>query len=514
MQARRSRRWFLGALGVGAGALVSGAPHLADPRTAAAQLVPGVLQQPEDLPPDDNFTRLFPDLPPAYQPTPQDRAVLIELGKPGGLMDAKDALGRGPVDLITDPALSSNNPNNPEHTAGTTFMGQFLDHDMTLDATSVLGRPTPPQDTDNRRTPVFDLDSVYGGGPAGSPQLYDATGLKFKVESGGLFEDLPRTPEGTAILVEGRNDENLIIAGLHTAVLKFHNNAVDLVTPQGGDVFANARRLTTWHYQWLILREFLPQFVGQATVDEILARGRRFFTATSNPRIPVEFQAAAYRFGHSMVRPSYRANLKGDNGRPFFGLIFDPAEILKNPKDPADLSGGARAPRRFVGWQTFFDFGDGEVKPNKLVDTKLSTPLFALPPGVVAGSSPAALPQRTLLRHITWKLPSGQRVAERMGVPALKPADLQELAPLGLDTNTPLWYYILKEAQVMATGRHLAGGGGRIVGEVFIGLLQADPTSYLSVQPDWTPTFPKAGSAFRMTDFLRFAGVDPATRGQ
>ena len=121
-----------------------------------------------------------------------------------------------------------------------------------------------------------------------------------------------------------------------------------------------------------------------------------------------------YRFGHSMVRPSYRANLQGDNGGPFFGFVFDPSQHPEDASqpplaDPNDLAGGARAPRRFVGWQTFFDFGDGQVKPNKVIDTTISTPLFALPLLTIASHTPpVALPQRNLLRHVTWSLPSGQ----------------------------------------------------------------------------------------------------------
>jgi hypothetical protein len=512
MRTQYSRRGFLGALGLGAaGAMVAGTGGLAGVNIAAARQLD---------PEEDQFGRMFPSLPPAALPTPQAEAAFMELGRRGGLLDAKDALGEGPVRLITEAALSANNRNNPDHPAGATFMGQFMDHDMSFDTTSRLGKPTPPQVTVDHRTPAFDLDSVYGRGPTVDPQLYDATKLKFLVESGGLFEDLPRrASDGAAIIADPRNDETIILAGLHAAVLKFHNNAVDHVKAQGGDVFAKARQLTTWHYQWLILKEFLPLFVGQAMVDDILKNGRRFYTPKKDPFIPVEFSGAVYRFGHSLVRPSYRANLEGDvNGQPFFGLIFDPAEILKNPSDSADLSGGARAPRRFVGWQTFFKF-DGpaglEVKPNKRIDTSLSTPLFSLPPGAIAGSAtPAALPQRTLLRHITWKLPSGQKVAEHMGLPLLKGTDLQELQPLDLDRNTPLWYYILKEAQVREDGLRLGPVGGRIVGEVIIGLLQTDPASYLSVSPTWTPTLPKAGSTFQMTDFLTFAKVDPVSRGQ
>jgi hypothetical protein len=135
-----------------------------------------------------NFGRLFPHLPAFAEASPALDAALRELGRPGGLMDAHDALERGPVDLIVDPALSVN---NPTHTAGTTFMGQFMDHDMTFDATSFLGVPTPPESAPNARTPGFDLDSVYGAGPAGSPHLYD--GIRLRVESSGRFEDVPRT---------------------------------------------------------------------------------------------------------------------------------------------------------------------------------------------------------------------------------------------------------------------------------------------------------------------------------
>jgi hypothetical protein len=464
-----------------------------------------------------NFGRLFPDLPPFAEATPALDAALRELGRPGGLMDARDALDRGPVDLIVDPALSVDNPNNPTHTAGTTFMGQFMDHDMTFDATSFLGVPTPPESAPNARTPGFDLDAVYGAGPAGSPHLYD--GIRFRVETGGLFEDLPRTPDGAAIIADPRNDEHVIIGGLQAAFLCFHNRAVDYLEARHrgarpDHVFARARRLTAWHYQWMILHEFLPLFVGAELTRSLLRRGRRAY----RPKvafIPIEFQGAAYRFGHSMVRPSYRANLAGDAGSPYFGLIFDPTA---GGADPSDLRGGARAPRRFVGWQTFFDFGDGEVKPNKLIDTRISTPLFDLPLGAIASHDPpTALPQRNLLRHVTWGVPSGQRIARELGVEQLAHRDLDELSGLGanLDHSTPLWYYVLKEAELAEGGRRLGPVGSRIVGEVIVGLLELDPAGYLAVEPRWRPTLPSAvRGEFRMTDFLRFAGVDPASRGQ
>ncbi len=470
------------------------------------------------------FGRMFPDLPPFADASDAVRAALMELGKPGGLMDARDDLGRSPADLIVDPQLSINNPNNPTHTAGTTFVGQFLDHDITFDTNSRLGAPTRPSNAPNARTPAFDLDSVYGDGPAGSPLLYEPDDrAKFRVESGGLFEDLPRDGSNTAIIADPRNDETLIIAGLQAAFLRFHNRAVDWVRSQdpsvsSNDAFRKAHRLTLRHYHWMILHEFLPLIVGQEMVRDILDNGRRFYIpAKGRAYIPVEFQVA-YRFGHSMVRPSYRANLAGDHGQPFFGMIFLPAQEGKS--DPSDLRGAARALRRFVGWQTFFDFGDGEVKPNKRIDTKISTPLFDLPLQTIpSGEPPTSLVQRNLLRHLTWQLPSGQSIADRMGVPALTSESLAEAKAIhpSFDVSTPFWYYLLKEAEIKAEGLHLGPVGGRIVGEVLIGLLQTDPACYLNAQPGWIPVLPtRTGNPrdFRMVDFLTFAGVDPGSRGQ
>jgi hypothetical protein len=512
---RLSRRRFLGAVGASAGAVAL------DPASVVAAPGHAPCAHASSAAGADHFGRIF-RLPPFAQQSPKVEAALRELGKPGGLLDAADPLAAGPKALIVDLSLSANNPNNPSQTAGTTFFGQFLDHDVTFDATSRLARATNPADALNFRTPALDLDSVYGAGPVAQQELYDpGDHIKLKVESGGAFEDLPRRADGAAIIGDPRNDEHLIICGLHCAFLLFHNRAVDHVRDQGRlsrqpDVFAEARRLTTWHYHWLILHEFLPQIVGQKMVDEVLRHGRRHYRPRLGEAfIPVEFQTGTYRMGHSMVRPSYRANLAGDNRQPFFGFIFDPSQ--ESRADPDDLRGGSRASRRFIGWQTFFDFGDGEVKPNKKIDTKISTALFTLPLGAIAThDAPTALPQRNLLRHLTWQLPSGQRVAHTMGVTPLAPADLQELAPLGVgfERSTPLWYYVLKEAEVVADGLHLGPVGGRIVAEVFIGLLQTDPGSYVATKPRWQPTLPSKSGAFRMTDFLTFAGVDPQSRRQ
>jgi len=560
LRTRYSRRRFLGTVGAGAAGAVALRIGIllgveAGSATSGIPAFPGA------------FGRIFTMLDPFAPATDAVRAALLDIGRPGGVMDAQDALtfdpsnpsAGGPVALITNLALSTDNPNNPAHTAGTTFMGQFMDHDMTFDATSPLGLQTEPTTSPNSRTAKFDLDSVYGLGPIGSPQLYDPNDpAKFLLGFGGLFEDLPRKmdfapypADATAVIGDQRNDENLIIAGLHCAFLKFHNHAVDHVRAQGvsdpTSVFLNARLLTTWHYQWMIVHEFLPLFVGQPMVDDILLNGPRIFAPkTGQGFIPVDFQSGSYRFGHSMVRPSYRANFTGDPNSPFgvapqfFGLIFDPSQHPEDGggaafTDPGDLSGGTRAPRRFVGWRTFFNFGDGSVKPNKKIDTTISSPMFTLPlRAIPPHTPPQSLPQRNLLRHVTWSLPSGQAVAKHLGVPVLSPDHFSELAGygLGLDTSTPLWFYVLTESGVTqtstmtlvpspvgpvgtpitSTGLMLGPVGGRIVGEVIVGLLTADPSSYLSAQPDWQPILPRRNGTtsgpFQMIDFLAYAGVD------
>jgi len=286
-----------------------------------------------------------------------------------------------------------------------------------------------------------------------------------------------------------------------------------------------SQRQVRWHYQWIILHEFLPLTIGQERLDDILKKGPRFYQVdegadgrrarrSKDPLLPIEFSVAAYRFGHSQIRPSYRLNFGPTGGSPFFAFLFDDTQDPNDP-DPLDLRGGKRAPRRFVDWQTFFNFGDGNFRPNKKIDGKLSSVVMLLPgsrgpaPGLPADGV-QSLASRNLMRHGNFGIPSGQAIARRMGVPALTPAQLDLLKPFEMEKSTPLWYYILKEAELMENGLRLGPVGSRIVGEVFIGLLKADESSYLAARPNWTPVLPSATPGdFRITDLLTFAGVVP-----
>ena len=537
-----SRRGFLKGVGAaGAGLVASsigGGAGLADSAVADVSAVsPRHYASATGAPASSvDFGRIFPNLPPFSEANDTVRAALLELGQQGGILDAQDDLAAGPKALIVDPMVNGNptstnpygtNPDNPTMTAGSTFVGQFIDHDITFDQTSQLGVPQNPLISPNTRTAALDLDSVFGGGPGLRPDLYvdnsdGSVGPKLKIGSGGVHEDVPRVSNGDgtygALLGDPRNDESVIIAGLHCAHILFYNRVLDELseldlrrfpTARAGDLsngyvaFLIARQVTLWHYQWLLINEHLPQIAGQQVVNDVLLNGNRFYNPPSGDAfMPIEFGAAAYRFGHSMVRPSYRANFTsgtGDGGDPtkdpFFALVFNSSEAaFSGPitSDRDDLLGGFPAPRRYIGWQTFFDLGDGQVKNNKKVDTTISSVLFTLPLPAIAPktqTAPTVLPQRNLLRQLTWGLPSGQAIARAMRVQALGRYDLPDItavyAPFG--TSTPLWYYVLAEAKAMEDGLHLGPVGGRIVAETLIGLLRADPTSYLSLFPRFHP---------------------------
>ena len=229
----------------------------------------------EDVEEPSSFGRMFGDLEPLNQQTNEELRVLAqEMGEVGA--------------AIANPKGT---------TAGITFFGQFIDHDLTLDT---LPQPDAPVDVNtlvNGRTFAFDLDSVYGGGPTKSPQLYYGDKFKLGVATDGVSPDLPRTSTGQAILIEPRNDENLIIAQIHLSFLRLHNGLVDQ-----GMSFDEAHDTVVNAYRYVVLHDYLPQIVGQEAVDAALKQpvGEGFYQpGKGTPFTPVEFSVAAFRFGHS-----------------------------------------------------------------------------------------------------------------------------------------------------------------------------------------------------------------------
>ena len=402
---------------------------------------------------------------------------------------------------------------NPTIPAGYTYLGQFIDHDLTFDPASSLERQNDPDALTNFRSPRFDLDCVYGRGPADDPFLYDraSDGQKMLIGRHDDEDDLPRNVQDTALIGDPRNDENIFVSQLQLTMLKFHNRVVDVVSGvpslrRGSEtVFEAAQRIVRWHYQWLVVHDFLRRTVGEQMLASVLDETgplprveRRVYDWRNDPFMPVEFSVAAYRFGHSQIRGRYRLN----------ALVGPLPTFLPGPvgDDPLGHFGGFRILPPFwtIEWARFFEVdgaGADGMQLTRKIDTRLADPLKALPPEI--GGDRPSLIDRNLTRGARMLLPSGQDVAARMG------ADVLDDDELDLPGNgpAPLWFYVLREAEVRAGGLHLGEVGGRIVAEVFLGLMEADPSSYLRNDPDWRPFLPAATAGeFTMPDLIAFTG--------
>lgn len=446
--------------------------------------------------------------------------------------------------------------------AGYTYLGQFIDHDITFDPLSSLAQQNDPDGLVDFRTPALDMDCLYGRGPEDQPYLFDPTGRKFlqsdRVLTGGdpekPFEpDLARF-KGRALIGDKRNDENVIVSQLQGFFQRFHNY-IAWTEPDAS--FAEIQRTVRWHFQWIVLFDFLPRIIGRDRVAQILPHvqsGRsiyadkpqlRFFHWHNEPFMPVEFSGAAYRFGHSMVRPVYRLSQKDlpAHGEVPGGLEGRKAIFAADPLD--GLNGFREFPGDWgIDWRLYFDtrnhrlapksLGKKRVQPSYKLDASLVSPLGALPEFSIPGSNTPqtgainVLALRNLMRGMRLGLPSGQDAARFMDLVPLKDDELlvgkanvdglkenKPIAAFGKSfvDNAPLWAYVLAEAghqwAVESNGKsgdeaknttpaRLGEVGSRIVGEVLIGLVLGSKQSFLALNPSWRPKFghTKADSVF------------------
>ncbi|MEA3064033.1 MAG: hypothetical protein QOJ27_468 [Sphingomonadales bacterium] len=423
--------------------------------------------------------------------------------------------------------------------AGYTYFGQFVDHDITLDVSSTLDAEQDATKINNMRSPSLDLDSLYSRGPALSAFIYafptsaePPSAIRFQLGSnqasgvggpggpagfGGMVVqtafDVPRVVNplnpglstNTAIIGDPRNDENLIVSQFHRAMLRFHNKVVDdlIVLAFPGDIFAEAKRVVTHHYQWAVVHDYLKRICGQPAVTAALALP----VAVGSPfSMPVEFAVAAYRFGHSMIRDRYWVSFVQPGAS--LGDVF---AFIRNPLIPV-LSNWV------VDFNAFFTTGIGVPVNNKAmkIDSALAAGLSSLPGGT---GMMAVLAARNLRRGQAFGLPSGQGVAGFFGVPPMTAAQLTQGLSAGeaalLNSNggillqkTPLWYYVLREAAVIGNGEQLGPVGGRIVAETFVRMLKRDATSYLNANPAFAPGLTSAVPGdFTVADLVNYAGV-------
>ena len=503
-----------------------------------------------------SFDYLFPDLakkfPDSHLPTddvPKVVQALLALGS---------AIVETPEE-VRAPELNS--PIPPVYT----YWGQFVDHDLTaatdrdlvINITDENLPPVPPDDVveklQNLRIPTLNLDSVYGDGPFAPPVAgtdavpYDGIKLRLGLLSpvpatvGALIppvddtqRDLPRKADRTPLVGDTRNDENLVVAQLHVAFLRFHNAAVDWVRANepefesDAEVFRRARDLTRWTYQWLSVHDYLRTVARPDVVDLVdTAEGNLLDLDRRGTYMPIEFSVAAFRFGHSMVRGAYDWNR--NFGRPGDRAPVSTLDQLFQFTGRGGFVGPLTTlPSNWPAeWDRMVDknsqFGN---RFTRLIDTRLAPPLAELRN---EGNDPSLperikellkhLAQRNLLRGYRLAAPTGQAVAGALGVAPLTRAELEQdssgpvkdaLEAGGLFDRTPLWFYILKEAEVRELGRRLGEVGSRIVAETLIGQLRKDPGSYVN-RTSWSPAqgvlLPNGRPVRTIADFLRFARV-------
>ena len=479
------------------------------------------------------FGRLFRSLPPAkFGGNDEENVANLTL------------LGQK-VSASFDPPTDGKDPEESGIPALYTYLGQFIDHDLTFDPASSLQKQDDPDALTDFRSPAFDLDNIYGRGPDDQPYMYESDGKTFflgNALTGGdpKATDLPRnsaTP-ARALIGDPRNDENTIVSQLQGLFHRFHNRTV---ADNPSLAFEQIQKLVRFHYQYVVLNDFLSRIVSSDALEALKANGKydkgklKFFHWKNEPFMPVEFSVACYRLGHSMVRPGYRLN--DANLLPIFST---PDAVKAGFKD--DLTGfRAVVADRAIDWGRFIDIDtrvyDGTDDENKKrlqfayrIDTSLVNPLTNLPAAVAA--NPSSLPVRNLERGWRLGLPSGQHVARAMGIHPMddkdiligKGVDKQDPADLpivSIDTvapvfknNCPLWTYILAEAmkhqakvqvpvkeKITITTPQLGPVGGRIVAEVFLGLLFGDSHSLLSLDPHWQPKV----TPYKLKDFVNYA---------
>ena len=401
------------------------------------------------------YGRMFPDLPPFRV----EENFLHALGRDGGVCDCGD------VD-DTPGSLST-------VAAGWPIFGQLVAHDITADR-STLKSHVDPSALRNARSPQLNLECLYGDGPVGHPFLYQRDdSAKFLVGAEGL--DVQRNAQGVAIIGDPRNDSHMLMAQLHLALQHAHNACVDEARKSGTreqGVFDAAVRDLRWHYQSSILREFLPSLVGDSLVTDIMANGPRWFRP-GDVFIPLEFADAAYRYGHSQIRRLYQRNRH-----------TQPVPVFP------DLLGFRPVPREgVIDWTLFFDGPGNAAQRAKKIDGRLVRPLIQLPAAITGETEIDeyhSLAVRDLQRGQGVELPSGEAVSRHMGVPPLT-IEQVGLGKVGWKGETPLWYYILREADVTTSGERLGPVGGRIVAEVIVTLLERDPASVRFAPDDWRP---------------------------
>jgi hypothetical protein len=454
-----------------------------------------------------------------------------------------------------------------------TYFGQFINHDMsapvgniaaeaaTFPAIDQIGNTGPAPDLDkqsrassvkpileaikNEQPNPLSLDSLYGNGPDSEDndirRLYDADGVMFRIgESAEVSDedlqasainpskairkrgapDLPRSKH-EALIADLRNDENLIISQLHLALLLFHNNAAMALRPEFSDrkqLFAEARKELTLHYQWCILHDFLPQLLWEDTLDEVLSAGPK---PAATAGVPMEFTTAAFRFGHSLVSDTYDFNDNFGIG----GKLTESASLLQlftftSRGGMANGKGGQLPNHWIADWKRLTRTSSNKISGSDKIDLALADGMLNK---MAHGNNlqHASIFFRNILRGYHRRIPFGQELAGKMRVKIVPASDIADMLPanmadlareLDLTSHTPAWLYFLCEARHFGKGEKLGPAASRIIAETFVGALKKNPESILNLPGGWTPARRgrirvKEGPINDIRDLLEFSGV-------
>jgi hypothetical protein len=486
-----------------------------------------------------------------------------------------------------------------------TYLGQFIDHDITANTDREAGVSTIDQGVmplpraevtaklGNLRDGSLALDSLYGDTAGQGPFAQKLAGLMrhptftAKMRLGTPSTDTGRMPlplqpdnatdllrldflmqrgditlaelealqpaelrdtflkdgqprRARAIIGDGRNDENLIVAQLHVLFLRLHNKLVDA---SGGD-FEEARRLTRWHYQWLVLNAYLPTICDVAVVEEVIAAEAPLYQAflASHPAagpkmpMPIEFSVAAFRFGHSMVRAIYDHNRAfGKPVPPDQNVISEAAfHFLFGFTGNGEMNGNPEAgklPQNWViEWERWVKIDTANPKrAARKIDTNLAKPLTEMENELRPGMTPdqkdlfKRLARRNLRRGYRLNVPMAQDCIASLAAAGVAPfrtltaeqikdgsQTRQDAVAAGdFDTATPLWFYVLKEAEVLGCGERLGPLGSHLVAQTLVGLVANDPNSYWNAPGGrWSPDqFDAANPVDSLEDVARFCGM-------
>lgn len=416
--------------------------------------------------------------------------------------------------------------------AGYTYLGQFVNHDIALDSATVdkipPWNPIPVSSIFNRRTPFLNLETIYGFESPSNPneppraELLEEnshTLLKLGTTVADVItktfpNDLPRkSGSPMAVIVEPRNDENLAVAQTQVAFMKFHNAVVkNLGRDDTKATFEFAREIVIRHYQWIILKDFLPRIIKNSVLNDVLAEGNKFyFPKPDKPYMPLEFSVAAFRAGHSMIRSVYNWNRVFNEDS---NILRATLTELRNFTGKHGMKGKNNLPSDWIiNWNWFYNinFSSFLNKQKFNFASNIDTGLAALLASPKPFNREFALAAQDLYRARALGLPSGQAVTKAItgsNEKILKPAQIANLLPESLkyrfSRETPLWFYLLAEAEIEEGGQTLGEVGSRIVAETFIGLLKLGKPSILNenFQPD--PVYCGDDKKFGMPQMLKF----------